>query len=351
MKAKKSLLVLIALILVASMAIGLVGCSSGQKETGDSNQQTPADSGNNEANNEANNDEKMTIGFILMSRTTEFLVAEEWGAVEEAKRQGVELIMIDGENSSERQVASAEDLIARGVDALILNPYNSGGIVAAVEKANQAGIPVITVDSIAAGGKVDVHVGFDNEAGGRMAAEYLAETLGIKGTILEIHGPLGAFHAENRHKGFIEVMEKYPDIKVITIEAPEWASDKGREATIDTLTANPDLAAIYSHSDNMLIGAIPALEQSGRLFPMGDEKHMPVVGIDAAPFGLKGVREGWIDVTYGQDPVWMGEEAVKAAIKLIKGEKVEEFVNMDPIVVTKENVDDENLWANKFANN
>jgi ribose transport system substrate-binding protein len=221
MKAKKSLLVLIALILVASLSIGLVGCSSGQQKTADSNQQTPADSENTD---QAKDNDDITIGFILMSRSTEFLVAEEWGAVEEAKRQGVELIVIDGENSSERQVASAEDLIARGVDALILNPYNSGGIVAAVEKANEAGIPVITVDSIAAGGNVDVHVGFDNVEGGRMAAEYLAETLGVKGTVLEIHGPLGAFHAENRHKGFIEVMDKYSDIDVITIEAPEWVS-------------------------------------------------------------------------------------------------------------------------------
>lgn len=348
MKVKRSLLILVTIILVACLLMGLVACSGGQQKTADSGQQAPADSENTD---QAKDNKDITIGFILMSRSTEFLVAEEWGAVEEAKRQGVELIVIDGENSSERQVASAEDLIAKGVDALILNPYNSGGIVAAVEKANEAGIPVITVDSIAAGGDVDVHVGFDNIEGGRMAAEYLAETLGVKGTVLEIHGPLGAFHAENRHKGFIEVMEKHPDIEVITIEAPEWASDKGREATMDTLTANPDLAAIFSHSDNMLIGAIPALEQSGRLFPLGDEKHMPVVGIDAAPFGMKGVREGWIDVTFGQDPVWMGEEAVKAAIKLINGEEVEEFVNMTPIVVTKENVEDENLWANKFANN
>lgn len=257
--------------------------------------------------------------------------------------------MIDGENSSERQVAAAEDLIAQGVDALILNPYNTAGIAAAVKKANEAGIPVVDVDSIASGGKVDVHVGFDNKEAGRLAAEYLVKALNGKGKVLEIHGPLGAFHAENRHKGFIEVMEKNPDIKVITIEAPEWASDKGREITADTITANPDLSAIYSHSDNMLIGAVPALEQAKKLFPMGNNEHMPVVGIDAAPFGVKAVSDGWIDVTFGQDPVWMGQEAVKAAIALAKGEKVDSTIEMTPIEVTKDNASDPELWANKFT--
>jgi ribose transport system substrate-binding protein len=294
---------------------------------------------------------KTLIGFVLMSRTTEFLVGEEFGAMEEAKNYpDFEVAIIDGESSNEKQVAAAEDLITRGAKVIILNPYNSNGIAAAVKKANDAGIPLVDVDSFASGGKIDVHVGFDNTEAGRMAAEYLGSLLDGKGKILEIRGPLGAIHADNRYQGFHEVMSaKYPDIEIITHEAQEWASDRGREITVDTLTANPDIAAIYSHSDNMMIGAVPALEQSGRLFPMGDPNHIPIASIDAAPFGVSAVQNGYIDVTFGQDPIWMGQEAVKAAVALAKGESPAAVMEMPPIRVTKENAADPDLWAIKFA--
>jgi len=294
---------------------------------------------------------KTLIGFVLMSRTTEFLVGEEYGAVEEAKNHpDFEVAIIDGESSNEKQVAATEDLITRGAKVIILNPYNSDGISAAVKKANAAGIPLVDVDSYASGGKIDVHVGFDNAEAGRLAAEYLGNILGGKGKILEIRGPLGAIHADNRYKGFHDVMAaKYPDIQIITHEAQEWASDRGREITMDALTANPDIAAIYSHSDNMMIGAVPALEQSGRLFPMGDPKHIPIASVDAAPFGVSAVQKGYIDVTFGQDPIWMGQEAVKAAVALAKGETPSATIEMAPIRVTKDNANDPNLWAIKFA--
>ena len=82
--------------------------------------------------------DKIPVGFILMSRTTEFLVGEEYGALQEAKKYpDVNLIIIDGESSSEKQVSAAEDLMTTGVKALVLNPYNSAGIAAAVKKANE----------------------------------------------------------------------------------------------------------------------------------------------------------------------------------------------------------------------
>jgi ribose transport system substrate-binding protein len=296
-------------------------------------------------------EEKIQIGFVLMSRTTEFLVGEEFGAIDEAKKYPeIELIMIDGESSNEKQVAATEDLITRGAKAIVLNPYNSDGISAAVKRANEKNIPLVDVDSFANGGTIDVHVGFDNAEAGRLAAAYLGEVLGGKGKVLEIRGPLGLIHADNRYKGFHEVMDaRYPDIQVITMEAQEWASDRGREITMDALTANPDLAAIYSHSDNMMIGAVPALEQSGRLFPIGDPKHIPVASIDAAPFGVSAVGNGYIDVTFSQDPIWMGREAVKAAVALAKGEKPASVAESTPIRVTKENANDPGLWANQFS--
>jgi ribose transport system substrate-binding protein len=294
---------------------------------------------------------KIQIGYVLMSRTTEFLVGEEYGAMDEAKKfPDAELIMIDGESSNEKQVAATEDLITRGAKAIVLNPYNSDGISAAVKKANEKSIPLVDVDSFANGGTIDVHVGFDNAEAGRLAAAYLGELLGGRGKILEIRGPLGLIHADRRYQGFHEIMDaKYSNIQIITMEAQEWASDRGREITMDALTANPDLAAIYSHSDNMMIGAVPALEQSGRLFPIGDPRHIPVASIDAAPFGVSAVSNGYIDVTFSQDPIWMGREAVKAAVALAKGEKPAAVAESAPIRVTKENANDPGLWAIQFA--
>jgi ribose transport system substrate-binding protein len=295
--------------------------------------------------------EKIQIGYVLMSRTTEFLVGEEYGAIDEAKKfPEIELIMIDGESSNEKQVAATEDLITRGAKAIVLNPYNSDGIAAAVKKSNEKKIPLVDVDSFASGGVIDVHIGFDNAEAGRMAAEYLGNLVGGNGKILEIRGPLGLIHADRRYAGFHEIMgAKYPNIQIITMEAQEWASDRGREITMDAFTANPDIAAVYSHSDNMMIGAVPALQQSGRLFPMGDPKHIPMASIDAAPFGVKAVADGYVDITFSQDPIWMGREAVKAAVALAKGEKLSASMESTPIAVTKANADDPTLWAIQFS--
>lgn len=294
----------------------------------------------------------IVIGYVLMSRTTEFLVAEEIGAKMQAEELGIELILLDGENSSTRQLACTEDLITLGVDAIVLNPYDSGGIIPAVKACNEAGIPCVTVDSIAAGGEVDFHVGFDNAESGRRSARYILAELKkknqAKGVILELHGPLGAWHAQRRHQGFIEVMKEHPEYKIITIECPDWGSDAGYRATVNTLTAHPDLLAINAGSDNMLIGAIPALQAQGKLFPIGHPKHIPNTGVDGAWAALEFVRKGHQDVSYCQDPVWQAMMAVLHAVYMAQGRDLGvKWVEQFPLDVTQENVDYPGLWANQ----
>ena len=115
------------------------------------------------------------------------------GAETEAKAQGADIIAVDAQNDSAKQVSDIEDLIQKDIDVLLVNPTDSSAVTAAIESANSANIPVITVDRSADGGEVVAHIASDNIAGGKMAGEFILEKLGKKGKVVELEGIAGIF--------------------------------------------------------------------------------------------------------------------------------------------------------------
>src|SRR5690606_20818785 len=118
-----------------------------------------------------------TLGLSLSTLNNPFFVTLRDGAQAAADRLGVELIVLDSQDDPATEAANMEDLIAQGVDAILVNPTDSDAIVPSIEAANAAGIPVFTVDRGASGGEVVAHIASDNVAGGRLAAEYLCNAL------------------------------------------------------------------------------------------------------------------------------------------------------------------------------
>jgi ribose transport system substrate-binding protein len=289
--------------------------------------------------------DKQKVAVLLFSRGFEFMVALDQGAQAEAEKLGVEITVLDGQSSTEVQTRQIEDLLVSGVNAIVISPANSEEIVPAVRKANEANVPVVAVDGVVGeGAKVVAYVGFDNAAGGATAANYLAG-LGNITEVLELQGALGAYHAQKRGGGFNEAAKG--KFEVLSRPA-EWLAENAQAITADVLTANPNVNGIFTHNDEMIRGVLAGLRQINKAAKVGEEGHVVIVGIDGTPLALQRIRDGEQDATVNQDPFEMGALAVRSAVAALKGETVEPQQLLPATLVTKENVDDPNLWGNRF---
>ncbi|MEP0324701.1 sugar ABC transporter substrate-binding protein [Bauldia litoralis] len=289
--------------------------------------------------------EKPQIAVLLFSRGFEFMVALDQGAQAEAEKLGVDITVLDGQSNTEVQTRQIEDLLVSGVDAIVISPNNSEEIVPAVRKANEANVPVVAVDGVVGeGADVVSYVGFDNAAGGATAADYLAG-LGDISEVLELQGALGAYHAQKRGGGFNDAAKG--KFEVLSRPA-EWTAENAQAITADVLTANPDVDGIFTHNDEMIRGVLAGLRQIDKAAKVGEEGHVVIVGIDGTPLALQRIRDGEQDGTVNQDPFEMGALAVRSAVAALNGETVPPQQLLPATMVTKENVDDPDLWGNRF---
>jgi ribose transport system substrate-binding protein len=230
--------------------------------------------------------------------------------------------------------------------SLLINPVDAKLIVAGVKRANENNIPVFIMENPPPEGKFLGFVDFDNVAGGSMGADELAKLIGDKGVVLETRGSVGSDQAELRHKGFIDRMkEKYSNIEVRSLNT-EWVADNAYKMVLDAFTQNPNIKGVFSHNDEMVRGVVSALRQIGKLTPAGKEGHVAVVGLDGTPLALDRIRQGTQDASVGQDPNAMGGFILDDIIAYFEGKPFNPKASTEPVLITKENVNDPNLWGN-----
>lgn len=270
-----------------------------------------------------------TLGLSISTLNNPFFVDLKEGAEAKAAALGVRLVVLDAQNDPSRQLAGIEDLIAQKVDALLINPTDSSAIVPAVLAANRAGIPVLTVDRGADGGRVAAHIASDNVAGGRMAGELIGKLLNGRGKVVELVGIPGTSAARDRGAGFNEVVGKYAGIEVVARQEAGFDRARGLTVMENILQAQPRIDAVFAHNDEMALGAITAIEAAGRA------KEIKVVGFDATADAVKAVQDGRMLATIAQKPRLMGELAVEAAVKLLRGEKVAAYIPVPLELVIK----------------
>ncbi|NSL51427.1 ribose ABC transporter substrate-binding protein RbsB [Calidifontibacillus erzurumensis] len=306
--------------LMAALSLMIaVGCST----------QAPGSNQQSEGNNEAPaQDESIKIGFSISTLNNPFFVSLKEGAEAEAEKQGVEITTVDAQNDPAKQTSDIEDLIQQGVDVLVINPTDSAAIVAAIESANSAGIPVITVDRSADGGEVVSHIASDNVAGGKMAGEFILEKLGNKGKIVELEGIPGSSAARERGEGFHSAVDGVEGIEVVAKQAADFDRAKGLTVMENILQSNKDIQAVFAHNDEMALGALEALKAAG-------VENVLVVGFDATEDAVKAVEDGRMAATVAQKPALIGEKGVATAVSVVKGEQVEPFIPVDLELVKK----------------
>ncbi|RID84539.1 ribose ABC transporter substrate-binding protein RbsB [Peribacillus asahii] len=270
--------------------------------------------------------EDVTVGVSISTLNNPFFVSLKEGIEAKAKEKGMKVSVVDAQDDTAKQVSGIEDLILKKVDLLIINPTDSAAISSAVQSANDAGIPVITVDRSADEGEVVTFIASDNVAGGEQAAKYIVEQLGEKAKVVELEGVSGASATRERGEGFHNIADKQLD--VVSSQTAEFDRTKGLNVMENMLQGNKDIQGVFAHNDEMALGAIEAIKATG--------KDILVVGFDGNEDALKAVEAGDLSATIAQQPALIGEEAITAAEKILKGEKVEETISVPLKLVTKE---------------
>ncbi|KUK83766.1 MAG: Monosaccharide-transporting ATPase [Petrotoga mobilis] len=256
------------------------------------------------------------IGLSVSTLNNPFFVDLANGARDKANELGIELLVVDARDNPAKQLNDVEDLILQRVDMILVNPTDSDAIVSAIEEANDAKIPVITVDRSANGGKVLLHIASDNVAGGRMAGNFIAEQLGGKGKVIELVGVPGTSSARERGQGFNEEISKYPGIEVVARQTANYNRAEGLTVMENLLQAYPDVNAVFAHNDEMALGALEAIKSAGKL------QDIIIVGFDATPDALASVEKGELSATIAQQPYTMGEIAVEKAYEYLSTETI-----------------------------
>lgn len=235
------------------------------------------------------------------------------------------------ETDIEGQIRILEAQIAAKVSAIAVAPSQADQVQPTLQKAVDAGIPVVMIDTNIPGFTAQsAFVGTDNKLGGQRAGEYIANALASGDKVAIIRGAAGDPVHNLREEGATEPM-KAAGLNLVAVQPADSDRAKGQSVAENLLTANPDLKAIYATNDEMALGAYQAAEAAGR----GD---LIVIGFDASPDALQSIMDGKMTGSIAQFPTKIGELGVLTAAKVARGETVEKFVNTGVDLVTKDNV-------------
>ncbi|GLI55531.1 D-ribose ABC transporter substrate-binding protein [Propionigenium maris DSM 9537] len=264
-------------------------------------------------------DDGKKVGLVVSTLNNPFFVNLKEGAEDKAAELGIELIALDSQNDPAKELANVEDLMVKGVDVILINPTDSDAVARAVMQANRNNIPVITLDRGASRGKVVTHIASDNVAGGEMAGKFILEKVGKGAKVVELEGIPGTTAARDRGKGFNNVAKG--NLDVVAKQAADFDRAKGLTVMENILQAESEIDAVFAHNDEMALGALKAVEDSG--------KKILVVGFDATDDAVASVKSGGLGATVAQQPKMIGAMGVEAAVKVINGEKTEEFIPVE----------------------
>lgn len=304
------------LLLVAALAVSSIVLPGGcQKKPADEN--------------------RIVIGLAVPSLSHPFFIYLKKNVMDEARKLGVEIISADAEDVAARQMAIIEDFIVRGVDGVLISPIGAESLVPAVESLNRSKIPVATVDRKVNGGDVLVHVGADNIEGGRVAARYIIKRLPAKAKVIQLEGTPGASPAIDRKKGFEQELAK-SDIEIIVSQTAEFSRAKGLSVMENLLQAHRDFQAVYAANDEMILGAVEAIQAHGI-----DASTVVTVGYDAIPDALNYISAGKLNATIEQFPGEQARKALRFLVDYIKDGKTppSREVYISPVAIDANNLD------------
>ena len=244
------------------------------------------------------------VGFAQTESNNPWRLAQTKSMQDEAKKTGNQLVYTDAAGSTAKQVADVRSMIAQKVDAIFLAPREDKPLAPVVAEARKAGIPVILLDRnidpqlSKAGTDYVTFIGSDFIKEGQRVGEWLVKNAGGKTNIIELEGTTGASPANDRKKGFDDVIAKNPKFKIVASQTGNFARDTGRQVAETLLQAHPEANVIYAHNDEMAIGAVSAIKAAGKV----PGKDILVLSIDGGKEAVQMVVDGTINYVVECNP-------------------------------------------------
>ncbi|MBU3892927.1 ribose ABC transporter substrate-binding protein RbsB [Serratia rubidaea] len=270
---------------------------------------------------------KDTIALVVSTLNNPFFVSMKDGAQQEANKLGYKLVVLDSQNNPAKELANVQDLMVQNPKMLLINPTDSDAVGNAIKMANQAKIPVITLDRVASKGEVVSHIASDNRVGGKMAGDFIADKVGADAKVIQLEGIAGTSAARERGEGFKQSQAQHK-FKLLGSQPADFDRTKGLNVMQNLLTAHPDVQAVFAQNDEMALGVLRALQTAGK-------SDVIVVGFDGTADGVKAVESGKLAATVAQRPDQIGVIGVETADKVLKGEKVAATIPVDLKLVTQ----------------
>lgn len=304
----------VRLTIILAFILGVMGCTGQPISTTTSDIQEKSVKGY----------EDLIVGFSQLGAESEWRVANTNSIKETAEQLGVELRFFDAQQKQENQVEAVRKLIVQRVDVIGISPIVETGWDEVFQEAKDAGIPIILVDR-----RADVpedlyvsYLGSDFLEEGRNAARIMADLMNGQANIVELVGTIGSAPANDRYLGFREILKEYPDMRILASESGDFTRARGKEVMEGFLKKYGNrITAVYSHNDDMSLGAIQAIEEYG-LKPGVDIK---IVSVDAARGAFEAMIAGKLNATVECNPL-LGPQFFELALKVVNGEPYPRWV-------------------------
>jgi len=346
-KVTKTLSILLVLLLSASVV--LAGCGTAAKEVSpkqeDVKQETPIqqEAKAEEPKKDAQGEGKKLIFIITPSHDNPFFKAEAVGAEAKARELGYEVKVASHDDDVNKQDQLFDSAIALKAAAIICDNAGADATVAAVKKAKDAGIPTFLIDrEINATGIAVSQIVSNNFQGAKLGAEEFVKLMGEKGNYVELVGKESDTNAGIRSKGYNDVIDQYPDMKMVARQSANWSQTEAYTKMESILQANKDIKGVICGNDTMAMGAMAALKAAGK-------KDVIVVGFDGSNDVRDSILAGEIKATVLQPAYMIAQLAVEQADKYIKtgstGEQEKQL--KDCILINKDNADKLETFAMK----
>lgn len=283
----------------------------------------------------------LKIGLANQQMSVTFPAAIAKGAKDEAKKLGVDLVVLDSQGDQAKQASQVQDLVGQKVDGIILVPLSPGPAQAMVDQADAAGVSVGTAHGyVGADRAVDdpyeklKFVIDENEAGaGATAGQMAVEAVPHGGEVAVITGAAGFVENKTRVQEFQKALDDKGGYHVVANQPGEWTKEGGQSACQNILAAHPKVSLFYAISDDMAVGCAAAVKSAG--------SSAKIIGVGGSQGGIDAIKAGTVYGTVCYKPYTEGQMAVKAMVDSLKGKLTgpPQTTFYDTPGITKANVD------------
>lgn len=246
----------------------------------------------------------------------------------------VEVRLASADDDNDSQLSQINYFIDQGVSLLIVSPNQVNAISPALERAQQKGIPVILVDRKTQSKKYTAFIGCDNYLLGKLVGDYIAQRLNGKGRIVEIRGLDDSSPAIDRHRGFVDALNAYPDLQIVASESGDWKEQSGSEVMKRVLSKTQDFDYVFAQNDRMAYGAYKVACEHG----LQDKcRFVGVDGLAGKDGGLELVRQGVLEASMLYPT--KGDEVIALAMKILRHEPFARDNYLSTSIVTRNNAE------------